>query len=432
MIADTSEPVEITVPKESGSELLAKILRQRRIEWNGRGKYKEPVAPRLTNLPVLPKSWVWASLDQLLLNITDGDHQPPPQTVHGVPFLVIGNVRSGKIEFADSRFVSREYADAVDPFRKPTKGDILYSLVGSYGMAIKVVGDEEFCIQRHLAVLRPHSLSPVSFLALILNSLGVFQQATSVATGTAQKTVPLAGLRQFAVPLPPLDEQRRIVAEIEKQFTRLEAGVTALRQVKAKLKCYRAAVLKAACEGRLVPIEAELAHQEGRDFQSAKNLLSFILADRLAQWAGRGNLEHLFQFDAPAHALPEGWTWAKVDQLASPEPNSITDGPFGSNLKTEHYTSSGPRVVRLQNIGEGTYIDEDAHISEGHFEQLKKHRVVEGDIVIAAFGANPPRSCIIPERLGPAIVKADCIRLNPHRLLLGDYINYALNSEPGW
>ena len=71
-------------------------------------------------------------------------------------------------------------------------------------------------------------------------------------------------LYPIEVPLPNETEQRRIVAEIEKQFTRLEAGVAALRRVQANLKRYRAAVLKAACEGRLVPTEAELAKAENR------------------------------------------------------------------------------------------------------------------------------------------------------------------------
>ena len=76
------------------------------------------------------------------------------------------------------------------------------------------------------------------------------------------------------------DEQRRIVAEIEKQFTRLEAGVAALRRVQANLKCYRAAVLKAACEGRLVPTEAEFSRAEGRPFESGQQLLARSRPDR--------------------------------------------------------------------------------------------------------------------------------------------------------
>src|SRR5574341_1168296 len=77
--------------------------------------------------------------------------------------------------------------------------------------------------------------------------------------------------------VPEVDEQRRVVAEIEKQFTRLEAGVAGVRRVQANLKRYRAAVLKTACEGKLVPTEAELARQEGRSYETGAQLLEHIL-----------------------------------------------------------------------------------------------------------------------------------------------------------
>ena len=80
------------------------------------------------------------------------------------------------------------------------------------------------------------------------------------------------------------------MAEIEKEFTRLEAGVTALRRVQANLKRYRAAVLKAACEGRLVPTEAELAKSGSRKakFETGEALLARILTERRQNWQGRG------------------------------------------------------------------------------------------------------------------------------------------------
>ena len=86
-------------------------------------------------------------------------------------------------------------------------------------------------------------------------------------------------------PLPPLPEQHRIVAEIEKQFSRLDASVAALKRAQANLKRYRASVLKAACEGKLVPTEAELARDEGRDYEPADRLLERILMERRARWA---------------------------------------------------------------------------------------------------------------------------------------------------
>ena len=103
--------------------------------------------------------------------------------------------------------------------------------------------------------------------------------------GTTFKEI--SGARAARIPLviAPLPEQHRIVAEIEKQLTRLDASVAALERVRANLKRYRASVLKTACEGRLVPTEAELAHAENRDYEPADRLLQRILAERRARLA---------------------------------------------------------------------------------------------------------------------------------------------------
>ena len=237
---------------EPASKLLERILAERRAKWNRAGNYKEPAVTDTTGLPLLPNNWKWASLDQLLLNITDGDHQPPPQTDSGVPFLVIGNVRSGKLEFEDTRFVSRQYADAVDVFRKPTRGDILYTLVGSFGIALRVDTDREFCIQRHIGVFRSHKLSPTSYLVHVLNSLLAFSQAIDVATGTAQKTVPLAGLRRFAIPLAPLAEQQQIVVEVERRLSVIEELEAAIQANLTRADRLRQSVLRQAFDGKLI------------------------------------------------------------------------------------------------------------------------------------------------------------------------------------
>ncbi len=86
------------------------------------------------------------------------------------------------------------------------------------------------------------------------------------------------------VPIAPLEQQKRIVAEIEKQFSRLDEAVTNLKRVKANLKRYKAAVLKAAVEGRLVETEAELARREGRNYETGEQLLQRILEERRQQW----------------------------------------------------------------------------------------------------------------------------------------------------
>lgn len=128
--------------------------------------------------------------------------------------------------------------------------------------------------------------------------------------------------------------------------------------------------------------------------------------------------------------LPHGWAEARLDELAATEVAAITDGPFGSNLKTEHYKPSGPRVIRLQNIGDGRFHHERAHISPDRFEALRKHEACEGDVIVAALGETLPRACIVPPNLGPSIVKADCIRVRIHEEINPRFVSAMLNSPP--
>ena len=120
----------------------------------------------------------------------------------------------------------------------------------------------------------------------------------------------------MSIPLPPLPEQRRIVAEIEKQFTRLDAGVAALKRVQANLKRYRASVLKAACEGRLAP-------QDPAD-EPADRLLARILAERRAKWEAEHPGKKYVEPAAPVTdglpELPVGWCWASVEQIGAVTP----------------------------------------------------------------------------------------------------------------
>lgn len=132
--------------------------------------------------------------------------------------------------------------------------------------------------------------------------------------------------------------------------------------------------------------------------------------------------------EVEAH-LPAGWAMARIGDLAATEPRSLTDGPFGSNLKTSHYTEAGPRVIRLQNIGDGEFVDARAHISPNHFEKLRQHEALAEDVLIAMLGEDLPRACLVPESLGPAIVKADCARLRVAAPSMSPaFVMYALNA----
>jgi len=296
-------------------------------------------------------------------------------------------------------------------------------------------------VNNHAHVLKAlEGISDNRFVMYALNAVDY----RGLVNGTTRLKLTQGAMKLIPINLPSLKEQRRIVQKIEELFTELDAGVTALERVRANLKRYRAAVLKAAVEGALT---ADWRAQYP-DVEPAGDLLQRILRERrdaweqaeLARYAKAGKTppkgwqgkykEPTAPDTTDLPDLPEGWCWTSVEQLASTDPNAITDGPFGSNLKSEHYTSEGARVIRLQNIGDGVFKDEKAFISQEHFQRLSKHRVFPGDVVIAALGENPPRACIIPEFVGPAIVKADCIRFNVSSHILNKYADYALNANP--
>ena len=161
----------------------------------------------------IPENWTWARLSSACVSIADGDHQPPPQVQDGIPFLVISNVSDGRVDFSDTRSVPKEYFDSLAEIRIPQCGDLLFTVTGSYGIVIPVQTERKFCFQRHIALIKFSCLSP-DFMKLWLSSPLVYEQCRRAATGTAQKTVGLASLKGLLIPIPPLNEQKRIVQKL--------------------------------------------------------------------------------------------------------------------------------------------------------------------------------------------------------------------------
>jgi len=233
--------VEQDTNDEPASELLKRIQGEKeRLVQEGKIKKEKLFQSRSTgSMPIeIPKGWLWGSIQEVCTSVADGDHIPPPKSERGIPFLVISDVRSQSIDFSDCRYVPDAYYQQLDETRRPTRGDILYTLVGSYGIPIVVRDGRQFCIQRHIGILRPSRYVDVDCLARVLESRVVFDQATRYATGIAQKTIPLAGLRSILIPIPPLAEQHRIVAKVDELMTlcdQLEAAKMEREQSRDRL-----------------------------------------------------------------------------------------------------------------------------------------------------------------------------------------------------
>lgn len=266
--------------------------------------------------------------------------------------------------------------------------------------------------------------------------------------GTTVASIEGPALAQFPLVVAPAGEQTRIVAKIEELLSDLDAGVAELKAAQKKLQQYRQSLLKASVEGTLTAPWREAQRKLGTSTETGTQLLQRILTERRDRWESKQVAKFKQQGKARPKdwqkkypepvppdttdlpEVPEGWVWASVDQCSLDE-SAITDGPFGSNLKSEHYRDSGPRVIRLQNIGDGVFVDSYAHISEAHFAELSKHAVETNDVVVAMLGEVLPRACTIPNGVEPALVKADCARIRLNAELACSAIVVAqLNSKP--
>ena len=164
------------------------------------------------------EGWEEKKLKEVVVSITDGDHQPPPKSDDGIPFITISNIEknSNKIDFGETFYVPQSYYCALKKDRIPQKGDVLYTVTGSFGIPVLIDFQKEFCFQRHIALIRPNMglLSSTYLFYWILSSYAT-SQAEDTATGAAQRTVSLNSLRNFTINFPPLSDQQSIVATLD-------------------------------------------------------------------------------------------------------------------------------------------------------------------------------------------------------------------------
>ncbi len=258
----------------------------------------------------LPLGWELSTLGEACVVIQG--QSPPGKTYNteglGLPFL------QGKAEFGFMYPVAVKYCSA--PSRIAEPDDVLVSIRAPVGPTNLCT--VQSCIGRGLAAIRTQGDMPAKYILYAMRATEEDLRANS--TGTTFEAIRGNDLRSHPLPLSPLPEQHRIVAEIEKQFTRLDASVAALKRVQANLKRYRASVLKAACEGGLVLTEAELAEAEGRDYESAGRLLERVLDERRARWEfqakRRGRYSEPVEPDtSDLPELPEGWMWSRIGDI---------------------------------------------------------------------------------------------------------------------
>ena len=380
---------------------------------------------------MLPSGWEWRTIPDLVREdgvFIDGDWvESKDQDPNGdVRLIQLADVGDGVYRDKSDRFMTKAKAEELRcTFLKD--GDVLIArMPDPLGRACIFPGDAKPSVTVvDVAVVRSaNGEFDHRWLACFVNAHPFRSAISGLQAGSTRKRISRGNLATIPLPVPPLPEQRRIVAEIEKQFARLEMGVTALRRVQANLKRYRAAVLKAACEGRLVPTEAELATTGNpkAKFETGESLLARILVERRKNWKSRGKYkEPTAPVTAGLPPLPEGWVWATFEQIAE----RVTVGFVGS-MKHE-YVKYGVPFLRGQNVRENRFDPEGLlYVSADFHQKLSKSAIQPGDLAVVRSGSVGV-TCVIPDSLSDANC-SDLVLIQRPLGFVPQYGAYYMNS----
>lgn len=308
-----------------------------------------------------PVGWDRATIGGLVGSdgvFIDGDWvESKDQDPNGdVRLIQLADVGDGRYQNRSSRFLtSKKAAKLRCTFLKD--GDVLVArMPDPLGRACIFPGDSkkavtvvDVCIVRTGEIGANHR-----WLAWAINSPAFRSAVAALQSGSTRKRISRGNLSTLFLPIPPLAEQIRISDEIEKQFTRLDAAVAALKRVQSNLKRYRAAVLKAACEGRLVPTEAELARRKPH---SGANKPS-------------------------SDTIPEGWKWVTLSELSEIQ-GGIQKQPSRRPVKNTY------PFLRVANVLRGRLDLHEMHSVELFNGELEKLKLQKDDLLIVEGNGSP-------------------------------------------
>ena len=384
----------LLVPQDAGETSASSLMQdieKTKADLVSTGKIKKTIktAPFTDNdeLFDIPKGWQWCRLGDLLSIVSDGTHKTPKYVDYGVPFLSVQNISSGHLNMSKAKYISEEEHRILIDRVRPQIGDILICRIGTLGKAIEVTWKFDFSIFVSLGLLRPIDSRLTPFIITVINSPWGRQwiDKVKVGGGTHTNKINLADMPSFPVPLPPLNEQIRIIKRIEELLPLIDEYGKAAVELETLNKILpdklRKSVLQAAIHGTLVPnaipegeaTGAELLQQILKERQNRENKEKGKKAKKLT----------LSTVDEKPWELPEGWCWCKLSDLF----NIVS----ARRVHQSDWRTSGIPFYRTREIGwlaeNRTDVKPELYIEESLYEIFKQSGYPSpGDIMMTAVG----------------------------------------------
>ncbi|ELP54270.1 type I restriction modification DNA specificity domain protein [Microcystis aeruginosa TAIHU98] len=314
----------------------------------------------------------YMSLDDICEMVTDGTHASFKDSGKGFPFLTVKDMTENGLDFSGCIHISQEEYDRADAGNSaPKLGDVLFSKDGTVGKVCVVREKREFAVLSSIAILRPKKeIADSSYLGYILGFQKTIDEASKRKTGSAVRRIILKDLKQVEIPLPPLEEQRRIAAILDKAD-----GVRRKRKEAIRL---------------------------------TKELLRSTFLE---------------MFGDPV-TNPKGWEIVKLEKVSE----SISYGITAS----AYFVPTATKMLRITDIQNGEINWESVPFCSGDKKDIQKYSIVSGDIVFARTGATTGKSFLIRHCPENTLFASYLIRVRPSSLISPEYLAYFFKTEFYW
>lgn len=330
------------------------------------------------------KGWEWRKLRDLTSKVGSGATPrggSESYKTSGIPLIRSMNVRFEGFNPTGLAFLDEMQAAGLDAV-EVADGDVLLNITGASIGRVTQAPDalRGARVNQHVCIIRPTAAIEGAFLAKFLASPDQQRRIMDEESGATRQALTKAKILDFNIPVPPLNEQRRIVAKIEELTDRSRRAREALDAIPALLDRFRQSVLAAAFRGDLT---AEW-RAKNSDVEPASVLLERIRQERQRKWVedlrARGKDPAKAKYEVPLAPetealplLPARWCWATIDELAV-----LTQ--YGSSAKTNDDPSGVP-VLRMGNIADGTLILDGLKYLPTDHEEFPELFLEAGDIL---------------------------------------------------
>ncbi|ERP98188.1 hypothetical protein Q669_23620 [Labrenzia sp. C1B10] len=371
----------------------------------------------------LPNGWAEVELGRLLEPIQTGDPRKTPD--QHFRYVDIGSIDNKTQSIAEPKEICG--ADAPSRARRFIKGgDVLFSTVRTYLKNIAMVPDEldGQLTSTGIAVLRASQATEPRFVFNLVCSDQFISAVSLKQDGTMYPAISDKDLLSHTIALPPLAEQKRIVAKLDALSARSARARKDLARIDTLVTRYKQAVLSKAFSGELTK-DWRIQHTAGED-----SLQEVEAAERLKQGRLRIRGASKVLEGIELEKLPVGWNWIQNYRLAKDASNAICAGPFGTIFKAKDFRSEGVPIIFLRHVGEGEYLTHKPNFMDPEvWSKLhQQYSVHGGELLVTKLGDPPGTACIYPKGIGTAMVTPDVMKMSvdecvASKLYLMNYFN---------